>query len=161
MKGRRYTDQQILEILGQVDAGQPLAELTRLHGVAVSTIHRWKARYGGRPRTKPNGFVFWRRKTADSRSGWPTSRQPGAEGGGLKKMVDPDATPQSQTPLKRQVVGFVRRRSLVTERRASRQLGLWCSTQRHNSPGAGNDEALKTRLRVLALERPRLVMLQI
>lgn len=46
MKGKRYSEQQILEILGQVDAGQSLADLTRVHGVAVSTIHRWKARYG-------------------------------------------------------------------------------------------------------------------
>jgi putative transposase len=46
MKGKRYTEQQILDILGQVDAGQPLAEITRLHGVAASTIHRWKNRYG-------------------------------------------------------------------------------------------------------------------
>ena len=44
MKGTRYTEPQILEILSQVDAGQPLAELTRLHGVAVSTIHRWNAK---------------------------------------------------------------------------------------------------------------------
>ena len=70
-------------------------------------------------------------------------------------MVNPDATPQSQTPLKRQVVGFVRQRFGVTERRACRQLGFWRSTQRHKSPGEGKDEALKTRLRVLALERPR------
>jgi len=70
-------------------------------------------------------------------------------------MVNPDATPQSQTPLKRQVVGFVRKRFGVTERRACRQLGFWRSTQRHKSPGEGKDEDLKTRLRVLALERPR------
>ncbi|MFB9991634.1 transposase [Deinococcus oregonensis] len=48
MKGKRYTEQQILDILGQVDAGQPLAEITRLHGVAASPIHRWKNRYGRR-----------------------------------------------------------------------------------------------------------------
>lgn len=47
MKGKRYSEQQILDILGQVDAGQSLAEISRVQGVAVSTIHRWKARYGG------------------------------------------------------------------------------------------------------------------
>ena len=70
-------------------------------------------------------------------------------------MVNPDATPQSQTPLKRQMVGFVRQRFGVTERRACRQPGFWRSTQRHNSRGEEKDEALKTRLRVLAVERPR------
>jgi putative transposase len=70
-------------------------------------------------------------------------------------MVDPDATPQSQTPLKRRVVGFVRQRSSVSERRACHVLGFWRSTQRHNSPGEEKDQALKTRLRELAGERPR------
>lgn len=70
-------------------------------------------------------------------------------------MVDPSATPQSQTPLKREMVGFVRLRFGVTERRACRQLGFWRSTQRHHSPGEGKDQVLKARLRLLALERPR------
>lgn len=56
MKGKRYTEQQILSILEQVDAGQPLAELTRLHGVAVSTIHRWKTRYGGMTKDETKRF---------------------------------------------------------------------------------------------------------
>lgn len=56
MKGTRYTEPQILEILSQVDAGQPLAELTRLHGVAVSTIHRWKAKYGGMTKDETKRF---------------------------------------------------------------------------------------------------------
>ncbi len=70
-------------------------------------------------------------------------------------MVNPDASPQSQTPLKRRVVGFVRQRFGVTERRACHALGFWRSTQRHHSPGEEKDEALKTRLRELAVERPR------
>ncbi|UQN08019.1 IS3 family transposase [Deinococcus sp. QL22] len=70
-------------------------------------------------------------------------------------MVNPEATPQSKTPLKREMVGFVRERFGVTERRACRQLGFWRSTGRHNSPGEEKDQALKTRLRELAGERPR------
>ena len=56
MKGKRYTEQQILDILGQVDAGQPLAELTRVHGVATSTIHRWKAKYSGMTKDETQRF---------------------------------------------------------------------------------------------------------
>jgi len=72
-------------------------------------------------------------------------------------VVNPEATPQSQTPLKRQVVGFVRQQFKLTERRACRVLGFWRSTQRHhrNSPGEEKDLALKIRLRELAQERPR------
>lgn len=72
-------------------------------------------------------------------------------------MVNPEATPQSQTPIKRQVVGFIRQQFKLTERRACRVLGFWRSTQRHhrNSPGEEKDLPLKTRLRELAEQRPR------
>ncbi len=72
-------------------------------------------------------------------------------------MVNPEATPQSQTPIKRQVVGFIRQKFKLTERRACRVLGLWRSTQRHhrNSPGEEKDLALNIRLRELAEQRPR------
>ena len=72
-------------------------------------------------------------------------------------MVNPEATPQSQTPIKRQVVRFIRQQFKLTERRACRVLGFWRSTQRHhrNSPGEEKDLALKIRLRELAQERPR------
>ncbi|MFK7600948.1 transposase, partial [Deinococcus sp. SM5_A1] len=56
MKGKRYTEQQILSILEQVDAGQSLAEMTRLHGIAVSTIYRWKAKYGGMTKDETKRF---------------------------------------------------------------------------------------------------------
>ncbi len=64
MKGKRYTEPQILEILGQLDSGQSLAELRRLHGVAVSTIHRCKARYSGMTKDETVWFRLWRKKIA-------------------------------------------------------------------------------------------------
>jgi putative transposase len=56
MNGKRYTEPQILEILGQIDAGQPLAELTQLQRIAVSTIHRWKAKYSGMTKNETKRF---------------------------------------------------------------------------------------------------------
>ena len=56
MKGKRFTEQQILETLGQVDAGQPVAEVARLRGIATATIYRWKARYGGMTREDTKRF---------------------------------------------------------------------------------------------------------
>lgn len=47
MKKARYSEQQMLDILGQVEAGQEIADLARVHGISKSTIHRWQARYGG------------------------------------------------------------------------------------------------------------------
>jgi putative transposase len=71
--------------------------------------------------------------------------------------VNPEATKQSQTPVKRLVVGFIRRQFGVTQRRACSVLGFWRSTQRHqrNSPGEEEDRTLTARLRELAEQRPR------
>jgi len=72
-------------------------------------------------------------------------------------VVNPEATKQSQTPVKRLVVGFIRRQFGVTQRRACSVLGFWRSTQRHqrNSPGEQEDRTLTIRLRELAEQRPR------
>jgi len=47
MKGKRFTEEQIIKILQAHEAGVPLAELTREHGFAEGTIYTWKAKYGG------------------------------------------------------------------------------------------------------------------
>ena len=56
MKRKRYTEQQILEILGQLGPGTPISDLTRLHGIAMTTIYLWKARYGGMTKEETGKF---------------------------------------------------------------------------------------------------------
>ncbi|QBY06831.1 hypothetical protein E5F05_02530 (plasmid) [Deinococcus metallilatus] len=156
MKGKRYTEQQILDIIGQVEAGQPVVEVARSQGVAVTTSHRWKARYGGmtkdetkRPSSEGRG------KSPPEKAGRrPVAGQPDAEGGDGKKVVNPEATPQAQTPLERRLVGHVRERLGISERRACHVLGFWHSTHRHDSPKREQAEALVVRLPDLAQQRP-------
>jgi len=47
MKRKRYTEEQIISILKEHQAGASLPELARRHGVAENTIYRWKSKYGG------------------------------------------------------------------------------------------------------------------
>ena len=47
MKGTRYTDEQIVRILGEVGRGRPIAEVCREYGVAEATVYRWRAKYRG------------------------------------------------------------------------------------------------------------------
>jgi putative transposase len=47
MKKSRYTDSQILEILKQADAGTPVPQLCREHGMSSATFYKWRAKYGG------------------------------------------------------------------------------------------------------------------
>ena len=47
MKKSRYTDSQILSILKQAEAGTPVPELCREHGMSNATFYKWRAKYGG------------------------------------------------------------------------------------------------------------------
>lgn len=47
MRGKRFSEEQIIGILKEAEAGIPLADLTRKHGIAEGTYYRWKAKYGG------------------------------------------------------------------------------------------------------------------
>ena len=47
MKGIRHSEEQIISILKQGEAGLSMAELCRQHGIAGQTFYRWKAKYGG------------------------------------------------------------------------------------------------------------------
>jgi len=47
MKTSRYTDSQILAILKQAEAGSPVPELCREHGMSSATFYKWRSKYGG------------------------------------------------------------------------------------------------------------------
>jgi putative transposase len=47
MKSFRFTDSQIVAILKQAEAGSPVPELCREHGISNATYYKWHAKYGG------------------------------------------------------------------------------------------------------------------
>lgn len=47
MKKSRYTDSQIMAILKQAEAGTPIPELCREHGMSAASFYKWRAKYGG------------------------------------------------------------------------------------------------------------------
>lgn len=47
MKKRRYSEEQIIGILKEHEAGMPVEQLARKHDVAAGTIYRWRSQYGG------------------------------------------------------------------------------------------------------------------
>ena len=47
MKRSRFTEEQIIGILGEQAAGLAVTELCRRHGVSSPTFYKWKAKYGG------------------------------------------------------------------------------------------------------------------
>jgi putative transposase len=46
-KGKRHTEEQIIGILKQADAGLGLQDLCRQFGISHTTFYKWKAKFGG------------------------------------------------------------------------------------------------------------------
>ena len=47
MRTSRFTDEQIIGIVREYEAGAKLAELCRRHGILSATFYKWRAKYGG------------------------------------------------------------------------------------------------------------------
>lgn len=47
MKKSRFTDSQIIAILKQAEAGTPVPELCREHGISSASFYKWRAKFGG------------------------------------------------------------------------------------------------------------------
>lgn len=47
MKGKRSTEQQIIGVLKEAEAGARTKDLCRQHGIAEATFYNWKAKFGG------------------------------------------------------------------------------------------------------------------
>jgi putative transposase len=44
---KRFTEEQIIRILQEAEAGMKVMELCRKHGISDATYYNWKAKYGG------------------------------------------------------------------------------------------------------------------
>jgi putative transposase len=44
---RRFSEEQIIAILKEQEAGLPTADVCRRHGVSSATFYKWKAKFGG------------------------------------------------------------------------------------------------------------------
>ena len=47
MKRTRFTEEQIIGVLREHEAGAATADVCRKHGVSSATFYKWKAKYGG------------------------------------------------------------------------------------------------------------------
>ena len=47
MRNSKYTEEQIIGFLRQVEAGMPVKDLCRKHGFSDASFYKWRAKYGG------------------------------------------------------------------------------------------------------------------
>ena len=47
MKRSRFSEEQIIAILREQEAGQKTADVCRRHGISDATFYKWKVKYGG------------------------------------------------------------------------------------------------------------------
>ena len=47
MRHNRFSEEQIIAILREQEAGMKVADLCRKHGISDATFYKWRSRYGG------------------------------------------------------------------------------------------------------------------
>ena len=47
MKRSRFTEEQIIAVLGEHEAGAKTVDVCRKHGISGATFYKWKAKFGG------------------------------------------------------------------------------------------------------------------
>ncbi|MCM0033483.1 MAG: IS3 family transposase [Sandarakinorhabdus limnophila] len=148
MKRSRFSDEQIIAIVKEQEAGMATAEVCRRHGISGATFYKWKSKYGGlevseakRLRSLEDENAKLKKLLAEAMLDIAVLKD-----NLVKKMVTPDA--------KRNAVAHAREKFGLSERRACSLIGVARRVVRYE-PTRPDDAGLRVRLRELAGERRR------
>ncbi|MBP0115387.1 IS3 family transposase [Bradyrhizobium vignae] len=148
MKRARFTEEQIIAVLKEHEAGAKTADLARKHGVSEATIYNWKAKFGGMDVSEAKRLRALEDENAKLKKLLAEQMLDAAALRELlfKKMVGPAA--------KRAAVAHLQAVMSLSERRACSIVGADRKMIRYRS-SRPPDATLRGRLRDLANERRR------
>ena len=148
MKRSRFTEEQIIGILREQEAGIPVADLCRKHGLSSPTFYKWKAKYGGMDVSEARRLKALEDENAKLKRMLADSMVDNVALKDLlgKKVVTPAAH--------RAAAAHLQSAYAMSERRACRVLGVDRTSVRYQATRA-DDGALRDRLKALAQERRR------
>jgi putative transposase len=147
MKRSRFTEEQIIAILREQEAGVAVTELCRKHGISSPTFYKWKAKFGGmdvsearrlKALEEENGRL--KRMLADAMLDNVALKDLLGKSGDARRASEAAAHLQSAHGM--------------SERRACRVLGVDRTSVRYKATRPADTE-LRERLRTLAAERRR------
>ncbi|MER8453440.1 IS3 family transposase [Mesorhizobium sp. M1428] len=147
MKRSRFSEEQIIGILKEHEAGVSVADLCRKHGVSDASIDNWKARFGGmdvsearRLKALEDENTRLKRLLADAMLDNAALKECG------KEMVTPAA--------KRKAVARLKEGFGMSERRACKAIGCCRMTVRYET-SRPDDREVRERMKAIAQERRR------
>ncbi|MBP0115997.1 IS3 family transposase [Bradyrhizobium vignae] len=148
MKRARFTEEQIIAVLKEHEAGAKTADLARKHGVSEATIYNWKAKFGGMDVSEAKRLRALEEENGKLKKLLAEQMLDAAALRELlfKKMVGPAA--------KRAAVAHLQAVMSLSERRACSIVGADRKMIRYRS-SRPPDAVLRGRLRDLANERRR------
>ncbi|WP_199630049.1 IS3 family transposase [Rhizobium sp. OAE497] len=148
MKKQRFTEEQIIAVLKEQEAGAKAADLCRRHGISEATFYNWKAKYGGMEVSEAKRLKALEDENAKLKKLLAEQMLDTAALRELlfKKMVGPAA--------KRDAVAHLKAIMGLSERRACQIISADRKTIRYRSSRPPEVE-LRAKLRDLANERRR------
>ncbi|MDE3760445.1 IS3 family transposase [Sinorhizobium meliloti] len=148
MKKQRFTEDQIIAVLKEQEAGAKAADLCRKHGISEATFYNWKAKYGGMEVSEAKRLKALEEENAKLKKLLAEQMLDAAALRELlgKKMVGPAA--------KREAVAHLKAVMGLSERRACQIISADRKMVRYRSCRPPEVE-LRARLRDLANERRR------
>ena len=148
MKSSRFSQEQIIGILKQGEAGVKVTDLCRQHGISDHTYYRWKSKFGGMEVSEAKRLKALEEENRQLKQ---LLGEKELDILGLRTALSKKVLTR---PQQREAVAAIQTAG-VSQRQACSLVGIWRCTCRYQPKGNREEDLIRQRLRDLAIARPR------